>query len=98
MSTRVKNQEEILGKLGITQLNPMQLATQEAMEKSAHLILLSPTGTGKTLAFLLPLLLQLDPACEEVQLLILLPSRELAIQIEQVVRQMGTGFKVNAVY
>jgi superfamily II DNA/RNA helicase len=98
MSTRVKNQEEILTKLGITQLNPMQLATQEAMEKSAHLILLSPTGTGKTLAFLLPLLLQLDPTCEEVQLLILVPSRELAIQIEQVVRQMGTGFKVNAVY
>lgn len=98
MSTRVKNQEEILAKLGITQLNPMQLAAQEAMEKSAHLILLSPTGTGKTLAFLLPLLLQLDPTCEEVQLLILVPSRELAIQIEQVVRQMGTGFKVNAVY
>ena len=98
MSTRVKNQEEILAKLGITQLNPMQLATQEAMKKSAHLILLSPTGTGKTLAFLLPLLLQLDPTCEEVQLLILVPSRELAIQIEQVVRQMGTGFKVNAVY
>ena len=98
MSTRLKNQEEILAKLGITQLNPMQLATQEAMGKSAHLILLSPTGTGKTLAFLLPLLLKLDPACEEVQLLILVPSRELAIQIEQVVRQMGTGFKVNAVY
>ena len=98
MSTRVKNQEEILAKLGITQLNPMQLATQEALAKSAHLILLSPTGTGKTLAFLLPLLLKLDPACEEVQLLILVPSRELAIQIEQVVRQMGTGFKVNAVY
>jgi len=98
MSTRVKNQEEILAKLGITQLNPMQLATQEALAKSAHLILLSPTGTGKTLAFLLPLLLKLDPACEEIQLLILVPSRELAIQIEQVVRQMGTGFKVNAVY
>ena len=98
MSTRVKNQEEILAKLGITQLNPMQLAAQEALGKSAHLILLSPTGTGKTLAFLLPLLLQLDPTCEEVQLLILVPSRELAIQIEQVVRQMGTGFKVNAVY
>lgn len=98
MSTRVKNQEEILAKLGITQLNPMQLATQEAMEKTSHLILLSPTGTGKTLAFLLPLLLKLDPTCEEVQLLILVPSRELAIQIEQVVRQMGTGFKVNAVY
>ncbi len=98
MSTRVKNQDEILAKIGITQLNPMQLAAQEAMEKSSYLILLSPTGTGKTLAFLLPLLMRLDPECEEVQLLILVPSRELAIQIEQVVRKMGTGFKVNAVY
>src|SRR5690606_30113157 len=35
---------------------------------------------------------------EGIQVLILVPSRELAIQIEQVVREMGTGFKVNAVY
>jgi superfamily II DNA/RNA helicase len=61
-------------------------------------ILLSPTGTGKTLAFLLPLIQQLDASVEEIQLLIIVPSRELAIQIEQVMREMGTGFKVNAVY
>ena len=40
----------------------------------------------------------LDPDCEEVQLLILVPSRELAIQIEQVIRQMGSGYKANAIY
>src|SRR5690606_34981425 len=39
-----------------------------------------------------------DPKCAEVQVLILVPSRELAIQIEQVIRSMGIGFKVNAVY
>ena len=61
-------------------------------------ILLSPTGSGKTLAFLLPLVESLDPGEKEVQLLILAPSRELAIQIEQVAREMGTGYKVNVVY
>jgi len=98
MSSRLKNQQEILDKLGITQLNAMQEEAQLAIENVAEVMLLSPTGTGKTLAFLLPLLAVLDPHVEEVQLLILVPSRELAIQIEQVVREMGTGYKTNAVY
>ncbi len=98
MSTLQKSQAEILSKLGIEQLNPMQLAAQKAIETSKEVILLSPTGTGKTLAFLLPLIQQLDASVEEIQLLIIVPSRELAIQIEQVMREMGTGFKVNAVY
>lgn len=98
MSLRVKNEAEILSKLGILQLNPMQLATKEALANQENLVLLSPTGTGKTLAFLLPVVLQVDPSCEEIQVVIIVPSRELAIQIEQVMRQMGTGLKVNAVY
>ena len=98
MSTPQKSQAEILSKLGIEQLNPMQLAAKEAIESSDEVILFSPTGTGKTLAFLLPLIEHLTPACEEIQLVILVPSRELAIQIEQVMREMGTGYKVNAVY
>jgi len=40
----------------------------------------------------------LDSQLNEIQLIILVPSRELAIQIEQVVREMGSGHKVNAVY
>ena len=40
----------------------------------------------------------LDPDCKEIQALILVPSRELAIQIEQVARSMGSGYKINAVY
>lgn len=98
MSTPLKSQAEILAKLGIQQLNPMQLAAQKAIESSSEIILLSPTGTGKTLAFLLPLIQELDATREEIQLVIIVPSRELAIQIEQVMREMGTGFKVNAVY
>ena len=98
MSTPQKSQSEILSKLGIQQLNPMQLAAKQAIESSNEIILLSPTGTGKTLAFLLPLIQELDPSLEEIQLVIIVPSRELAIQIEQVMREMGTGYKVNAVY
>lgn len=98
MSKTPKDHNEILKKLGIEKLNPMQEAAGEAILKNDSVILLSPTGTGKTLAFLLPVLQELDKGSENIQALILVPSRELAIQIEQVAREMGSGFKVNAVY
>ncbi|MEO9964486.1 MAG: DEAD/DEAH box helicase [Reichenbachiella sp.] len=98
MSENIKDQEAILKKLGIEQLNPMQVAAHEAIANNKEVVLLSPTGTGKTLAFLLPVLAGLDPNSDQVQVLILVPSRELAIQIEQVVREMGSGYKTNAVY
>ncbi|GHA30963.1 helicase [Salinimicrobium marinum] len=98
MSQQIKEQSEILEKLGIEKLNPMQEAAGLAITENPETILLSPTGTGKTLAFLLPVLKELDLICEEVQVLILVPSRELAIQIEQVTREMGSGYKANAVY
>jgi len=98
MSKHIKNQQDILNKLGIEQLKPMQEEAQLAIHSNQEVVLLSPTGTGKTLAFLLPLIGELDPTCAEVQVLILVPSRELAIQIEQVIREMGSGYKANAVY
>ncbi len=98
MSKSFKNQGEILSKLGIAQLNPMQEEAGLAIEHASEVLLLSPTGTGKTLAFLLPILRTLDRALSGVQCMILVPTRELAIQIEQVVREMGAGFKCNAIY
>ena len=98
MSKVIKNQAAILSKLGIEKLNPMQEESKLAIESWNAVILFSPTGTGKTLAFLLPIINALDKACEEIQAVVIVPSRELAIQIEQVMREMGTGFKVNAVY
>ena len=94
----MKNQVEILRKLGIKELNPMQKKAVKVIAAEPETILLSPTGTGKTLAFLLPIIANLDSNCNEVQAIILAPSRELAIQIEQVAREMGSGFKTNAVY
>ena len=98
MSSPIKNQINILEKLSIEKLNVMQEEAQKAILSSSEVVLLSPTGTGKTLAFLLPIIAELDIDCAEVQVLIMVPSRELAIQIEQVIREMGTGYKTNAVY
>ena len=98
MISGIKNQRNILDKLKIENLNEMQEEAQNAIHSNPEVVLLSPTGTGKTLAFLLPIIKILDPNCTDVQALIIVPSRELAIQIEQVVRNMGSGFKVNAVY
>ena len=98
MANTIKNQQEILNKLNIYQLNPMQEKAIDTIVSNESTILLSPTGTGKTLAFLLPLLERLNPAIKEVQAVIVVPSRELAIQIEDVIRSMGSGYKVNAIY
>ncbi len=87
-----------LNRLGIDQLKPMQEAAIKTIKPSTDTIILSPTGSGKTLAFLLPVLEMIDPGNPGVQALILTPSRELALQIEQVFKQMQSGFKVNTCY
>nr|WP_293833997.1 DEAD/DEAH box helicase [uncultured Arsenicibacter sp.] len=89
---------DILANLGIEQLNPMQEAAFDAISGPQDTFLISPTGSGKTLAFLLPLLNLLQPGQTSVQCLVLVPSRELALQIEQVWRKMSTGFKINVCY
>jgi ATP-dependent RNA helicase DeaD len=88
----------ILLNLGIESLNEMQEVAQDAILNDNNVLLLSPTGSGKTLAFLLPILEMLQPEILSVQCLILVPSRELGLQIEQVWKKMGTDYKVNVCY
>ena len=90
--------KNVLSSLGIEALNAMQLAAQSTIAGSADTLLLSPTGSGKTLAFLLPVLRLMNKEVKTVQCLIIVPSRELGIQIEQVWKKMNTGFKVNLCY
>ncbi|MDD6209348.1 MAG: DEAD/DEAH box helicase [Bacteroidales bacterium] len=96
------NENDIIGrslaKAGVESLNEMQVTVLEESKRSNDLILLSPTGSGKTLAFLLPLLLRLDSESKSVQALIIAPSRELALQIEQVFRSLGSGYRVLCCY
>ncbi len=98
MQKTKKSQKEILEKLRIEQLNPMQEEAKQVIHSHNDIIILSPTGTGKTLAFLLPIIAELKDDCQHIQVMILVPSRELAIQIDQVIKEMGTGYKSNAVY
>ena len=90
--------ENILSNLGFESLNKMQEVAQEAILNESNVLLLSPTGSGKTAAFLLPVLELLLPEILSVQCLILVPSRELGLQIEQVWKKMGTNYKVNVCY
>ena len=79
-----------LNYLGISALNSMQEASMETMSKRNNVLLLSPTGTGKTLAFLLPLLEKIDINSATNQAIIIAPSRELAIQINDVFKSLQT--------
>jgi superfamily II DNA/RNA helicase len=90
--------ENILSNLKIDSLNEMQLSSIEANKKGQDIILLSSTGSGKTIAFLLPILDNLDEQNKNTQALVVVPSRELAIQIEQVFKSMSTGFKIMSAY
>lgn len=90
--------QSIFEKLQIQDMNQMQKSAYKASENEADIVLLSPTGSGKTLAFLFPVLRNLKTNVKGIQVLILVPARELALQIEQVFKSMGTDFKVSIVY
>lgn len=90
--------KDVLAALAIEQLNPMQEASIDAWKEGKDQILLSPTGSGKTLAYLLPLIGSLKPEQKGVQAVVLVPSRELALQTDQVFKAMNTGFKSVSCY
>lgn len=87
-----------LSKLGIDSLNAMQQETMQAFRKSDNVVLLSPTGSGKTLAYLLPLIESLKAEQPAVQALVIVPSRELAMQTVEVVKQGGADIRALALY
>ncbi len=88
----------VLAAFGIAALNEMQEAAKAAILENPEVFLLSPTGSGKTLAFLLPVLSLMQTEARGVQCLVVVPTRELALQIEQVWRKMATGYKVTCCY
>jgi ATP-independent RNA helicase DbpA len=90
--------ENILSALQIDALNEMQEASIKANQEADNVILLSDTGSGKTLGFLIPVLEALDKTAPGTQALIVVPSRELALQIETVWKNMRTGVKITCCY
>ena len=85
-------------RIGIT-LTPMQETVAERMlHAKRNLVVLSPTGSGKTFAYLLPLSTLLDAEQDGVQALVVVPGRELALQSQQVLEGMRIGLRSMAVY
>ena len=95
-----ENLSEKLEKQGITIPSPVQSLTIPRIMENKDLMAEAQTGTGKTLAFLLPMFQQFDPNCEHVQGLIITPTRELAIQITDEAKKLayGTDFNILAVF
>lgn len=98
MNMKKEQIAKALQSLQIEKLNPMQESSLLANSQGKDVILLSPTGSGKTLAYLLPLLQELTPENNTIQSLVLVPSRELAMQIESVFKAMNTGYKTCCCY
>ena len=86
-------------RMGISELNEMQRQALDAWKSGGgDLVLYSPTGTGKTLAFALCVLQALKPPMQQLQAVILAPSRELVMQTAEILRQLASGYKVTPCY
>lgn len=93
---------DILKHLNITELNSMQkdvvMSYGGSGDTIKDLVLLSPTGTGKTLAYMLPLVGKLNADKQEVQALVICPGRELALQSKEVFASMKTQLRPACCY
>ncbi len=93
--------QEILQRMGFTQLTLMQKSMYEEVSKGKDIVLLSPTGSGKTMAFLLPIITKLETSTstkDYLQILVIVPSRELAQQTDDVFKRMKTPFRSLALH
>ena len=77
-----------IGKKGYVQATPVQAGAIPYFMEWKDVIAKAPTGTGKTFAFGIPMVEHIDPACEDVQGLVLAPTRELAVQIQEELRDL----------
>lgn len=81
--------QDKLKKMNIHTPTEVQQETIPAVLENRNLVVQAPTGTGKTLAYLLPLLKKTDPQTKDLEVIILAPSRELAVQIVKIARELA---------
>ncbi|MCI6752043.1 MAG: DEAD/DEAH box helicase, partial [Selenomonas bovis] len=74
---------------GILTPLPVQMAAVPRLLAGENLLVQAPTGTGKTLAYLLPILARLDAALPQVQAVVLAPTQELSMQIARTARELA---------
>ncbi|MBN8192273.1 DEAD/DEAH box helicase [Bacillus sp. NTK074B] len=87
-----KNWEES----GFTSFTPVQEKVVPVIMEGKDVVCESPTGTGKTLAYLLPIIQAIDPSRKQAQAVILAPSRELVMQINQEIQKWAKGTDVTS--
>ncbi|WP_331489689.1 DEAD/DEAH box helicase [Tepidibacter hydrothermalis] len=90
-----KELQDVLQKNRITEPTPIQAQTIPVILKSKDVMAQAQTGTGKTLAFLLPMLEKIDSNKGTVQGLIVTPTRELAIQITNEAKKLQEAKNIN---
>lgn len=89
------NLVDILNKNGIKTPTPIQEESIEIIKNGQDVIAEAGTGTGKTLAFLVPIFEKINPNCNDIQVLILTPTRELALQITNEADNLNEDGKIN---
>ena len=87
----------LLKKQGIMEPTPVQEQAIPPMRAGRDVIAQAQTGTGKTLAFLLPLLAKIKPQGAVAQALVVAPTRELAVQIAHVAEPLGTALGIGTI-
>ena len=95
----MKTINELTEKIGINHLNEMQGTVVKAIQHTTdNIMVLSPTGSGKTLAYILPLVCMVDTASDDLQAIVIVPGRELALQSLNVLRSLGNDVRGYACY
>lgn len=95
----MKTINELTEKIGINHLNEMQGAVVKAIQHTNdNIMVLSPTGSGKTLAYILPLVCMVDSTSDDLQAIVIVPGRELALQSLNVLRSLGNEVRGYACY
>ena len=88
---------QALARYGFANPTPIQQQAIPALIAGRDVVGVAQTGSGKTIAFSVPMVEQLDPQLPEVQGLVLVPTRELASQVLDVLKDLASGFGLEAV-
>lgn len=89
--------QNIKSKFGIESINAMQRTMADEFRRQ-DIMLLSPTGSGKTIAFAIYLIKNLKEPCGRVQAVVIAPSRELTVQIYKVIQAISSEYKTTCCY
>ncbi|MEX1022591.1 MAG: DEAD/DEAH box helicase, partial [Dehalococcoidia bacterium] len=88
---------ETLARFGFTEPTPIQVEAIPALLNNLDVVGIAQTGSGKTVAFGVPMVERLDPALGEVQGIVLVPTRELAQQVLEVLADLARPWGLDAV-